>query len=153
MESCLFHPQYGYYLQKGPIIGNEGDFTTAPEISQLFGESIALFIANYISPLPEKFRIVELGPGRGTLAKDLMKVINTIPNIQNRFYEYIFIEKSEQMQLLQNKALNNTKCSFYPKISSCPSNLSGTINIVVANEFFDVLPINLIKVRQRHLKM
>ena len=147
MESCLFHPQYGYYLQKGPIIGNEGDFTTAPEISQLFGESIALFIANYISPLSEKFRIVELGPGRGTLATDVMKVINAIPNIRNRFDEYVFIEKSEQMQSLQNKALNNTNRSFYPKISHYPSNLPGTINIVVANEFFDVLPVNLIKVK------
>jgi SAM-dependent MidA family methyltransferase len=67
MRLCLTHPQYGYYTNRDPF-GRSGDFITAPEISQMFGELIGIWMAAVWQQLgaPENVRIVELGPGRGT---------------------------------------------------------------------------------------
>jgi NADH dehydrogenase [ubiquinone] 1 alpha subcomplex assembly factor 7 len=73
MEICLLHPKYGYYTNSSPF-GQKGDFVTAPEVSQMFGELIGLFLAQAWSDQKnlEEAVLVELGPGRGTLTADIM---------------------------------------------------------------------------------
>ena len=74
MRLCLTHPQHGYYLTSDPI-GTTGDFITAPEISQMFGELVGVWMASVWKQMgaPENVRIIELGPGRGTLMVDALR--------------------------------------------------------------------------------
>lgn len=76
MAQCLNHLMHGYYQSKGEVIGERGDFITAPEVSQLFGEMIGIWCLSMWEQLgkPERINVVELGPGKGTLMKDLMGV-------------------------------------------------------------------------------
>ncbi len=73
MELCLTHPEHGYYVARDPI-GREGDFITAPEVSQMFGELIGLWSASVwrAAGSPSTFRLIELGPGRGTMMADAL---------------------------------------------------------------------------------
>lgn len=75
MNAALYHKEYGYYMNKLPL-GKDGDFITAPEISQLFGETIAVWVMHTWEKLgkPSKFSLVELGPGKGTLIHDIIRV-------------------------------------------------------------------------------
>ena len=77
MELCLAHPRHGYYLTRDPF-GVDGDFVTAPEISQVFGELLGLWAAHMWSVMgrPERVRLVELGPGRGTLMNDALNAFD-----------------------------------------------------------------------------
>ena len=77
MRLCLTHPKHGYYINRDPL-GSDGDFITAPEISQMFGELIGLWLAAVWRQMgaPENVRIVELGPGRGTLMVDALSLIH-----------------------------------------------------------------------------
>ena len=74
IELALSHPQFGYYMKQDPF-GAAGDFTTAPEISQMFGEMIGLWCADYWARMggPARVNLVELGPGRGTLMSDALR--------------------------------------------------------------------------------
>ena len=88
MRLCLTHPQYGYYINRDPL-GAGGDFVTSPEISQMFGELIGLWMAAVWQQMgaPENVRIVELGPGRGTLMFDALRaahVVNGFPRGDRR---------------------------------------------------------------------
>ena len=76
MQLCLSHPVHGYYMKPThPVFGARGDFVTSPEISQVFGEVLALWmIGRWMSAGSKPFRIVELGPGRGTLMDDMLRV-------------------------------------------------------------------------------
>ena len=76
MEVCLSDPKYGYYRRREPI-GAAGDFITAPEVSQMFGELIGLWCAVtwYQMGAPERIHLVELGPGRGTLMQDALRAV------------------------------------------------------------------------------
>jgi hypothetical protein len=80
MAEALGHPEFGYYMGKDPL-GVAGDFTTAPEISQIFGELVGLWCANSWLALgkPTPFTLAELGPGRGTLMADALRALETIP--------------------------------------------------------------------------
>src|SRR5215210_4461769 len=80
MDLCLSHPQHGYYVTRDPF-GSEGDFTTAPEISQMFGELIGLWAATVwrLIGAPRPVRLIELGPGRGTLMADLLRAGRVVP--------------------------------------------------------------------------
>lgn len=75
MQFCLSHPTYGYY-SKGDVFGRKGDFITSPEISQIFGELVAVYLlTRYLAAgSPGRIRVVELGPGRGTLMDDVLRV-------------------------------------------------------------------------------
>lgn len=151
METCLLHPKYGYYTKSQPVFGKEGDFTTAPETSQVFGEMIGVFAGSYLQKQSEKFRIVELGPGKGTLAKDVLRIIGKIPNVRERLIDCVMIERSAQMQIYQKEALKDVSLRFIQSITDFPfqtgeDSSSDPINLVIANEFFDALPVNLLKV-------
>src|ERR1700693_841577 len=81
MPLCLADRDHGYYTTRDPL-GARGDFITAPEISQMFGELIGLWMAAFWKQMgsPENLRIIELGPGRGTMLKDALRAAKVLPN-------------------------------------------------------------------------
>ena len=85
MQLCMTHPEYGYYVNRDPL-GRGGDFTTAPEISQMFGELIGLWAASVWNAMgmPERVQLVELGPGRGTMMADAQRAIRILPRSSTR---------------------------------------------------------------------
>jgi NADH dehydrogenase [ubiquinone] 1 alpha subcomplex assembly factor 7 len=110
MRLCLTHPQYGYYLTHEPI-GAGGDFITAPEISQMFGELLGLWMAAVWQQMgsPENVRVVELGPGRGTLMIDAVRAAKTVAR---DFYAAIvlhLVEISPKLQEVQEQALRRPR--------------------------------------------
>eukprot|EP00943_MAST-04B_sp_MAST-4B-sp1_P005349 g5349.t1 len=94
MRIALLHPQFGYYC-RSDAFGTKGDFTTAPEISPLFGEMIGIWCLSMWIDLgrPSKINIVELGPGRGTLMADILRVCKSFPDFQNAI-AVNFVERS-----------------------------------------------------------
>src|ERR1041384_4878050 len=83
MELCLAHPRHGYYITRDPF-GAKGDFVTAPEVSQMFGELIGLWAAASwkLMGSPENVRLVELGPGRGTMMLDALRAVQIVPDFR-----------------------------------------------------------------------
>ena len=128
----------GYYTTQNPI-GKEGDFITAPEISQLYGEIIALTIINKIKQKKiKRFELIELGPGKGTLMKDIIRVFNRSLD-KEIDYSVNFVEINKKYRSeLKNKFPN---CKIFSKLRDIKNNYS----IVIANEFFDCLPMCQIK--------
>src|ERR1700722_18760029 len=92
MELCLTHPQHGYYLSKDPL-GREGDFITAPEVSQMFGELLGLWAASVWKAMgsPPLLRLVELGPGRGTRMADSLRALRVLPPL----YQALSVHQAE----------------------------------------------------------
>src|SRR5258707_2037216 len=82
MELCLTHPQHGYYVARDPL-GREGDFTTSPEVSQMFGELLGLWTASAWKAIdsPSVLRLMELGPGRGTMTADAVRALRGLPRL------------------------------------------------------------------------
>jgi NADH dehydrogenase [ubiquinone] 1 alpha subcomplex assembly factor 7 len=132
MQIALSHPEYGYYWAQESI-GAKGDFTTAPEISQLFGEMIGLWIIDCWHQMgsPATINIIEPGPGRGTLMAD---IVRTIAKASNMTPEVHLIETSPRLTDIQQETL---KAHWHPDLSTVPA---GPF-ILVANEFLDALPI------------
>ena len=136
MTIALYHSKYGYYAKKN-IIGKSGDFITSPEISQVFGELIATWlILNSSNYFKGEFNFLELGAGRAILIKDILR---TIRSLNNQLYQKIkniyFLEKSEEFKNCQRKVNNS-------KIISDISQIEKKETFVLANEFFDAIPIN-----------
>ena len=139
MSECLCHPRYGYYMTRDPF-GVNGDFTTSPEISQTFGEMIGLWVAVCWQQLgmPAPFHLIELGPGRGTLMSDILRATRAIKG----FHDALHIHLVELSPVLKDKQKNSLSTwagplSWHSQISDVPQ---GPF-IVIANEFFDALPI------------
>src|SRR5260370_31259620 len=88
MQLCLTHPDHGYYITRDPL-GREGDFITAPEVSQMFGELLGLWAAATWRAMgaPRSVRLVELGPGRGTMMTDMLRAIRVVPT----FYQALTV--------------------------------------------------------------
>ncbi len=137
MELCLAHPTYGYYMTRDPL-GRAGDFTTAPEISQMFGELIGLWAADCWQKMgaPTKVALVEFGPGRGTLMADALRAAKSVPDF-NTALEVHLVEISPVLREIQRAALINHKIAWHYSIDTLPA----CPNIIIANEFFDALPI------------
>ncbi|MEY2392973.1 class I SAM-dependent methyltransferase [Wolbachia endosymbiont of Tettigetta isshikii] len=138
MNAALYHKEYGYYMSKLPL-GKDGDFITAPEISQLFGEIIAVWVMHTWEKLgrPSKFSLVELGPGKGTLIHDIIRVTKKY----NNFFDSVsihLIEISPALQEIQKKKLKGLDINWHKNIDSLPKRPT----IFLANEFFDALPID-----------
>jgi len=127
------------YYARGDVFGTDGDFTTAPEISQTFGELIGLWCAvvwqNMGSPSP--FRLVECGPGRGTLMQDLLRAAGRVPGFATAA-DIHFVERSAALRQRQRDTLNAHKVTWHGDISNVPP---GSM-LLVGNEFLDALPIH-----------
>jgi NADH dehydrogenase [ubiquinone] 1 alpha subcomplex assembly factor 7 len=138
MAVALGHPRHGYYMTRDPF-GARGDFITAPEISQLFGECLAVWCAlNWDAmkrPLPA--RLVELGPGRGTLMADLMRTLDRIAPTLAHGATIHLVETSPVLRGKQEAALRDRRVIWHNAFAEVPA---GPL-LVVANEFFDALPI------------
>ena len=136
----LYDKKFGYYMKKNPF-GQEGDFITAPLISNLFGEMIAIWCVafwEYIGK-PRKILLVELGPGDGSLCKDLLRTFRQFKNFYNSL-EINLLEISDKLKTIQKVKINNKKVKWIKKIEEINY---GPI-IFLGNEFFDALPIKQI---------
>ncbi len=137
MRECLLHPRLGYYSTRDPF-GASGDFITAPEISQMFGELLGLSLAQAWTDqgCPAPFTLAELGPGRGTLMADLLRATRAVPGF-HAAARITLIEASPVLRELQAQALNGHDPSWLESVDALPH---GPL-FAVANEFFDALPI------------
>ena len=139
MSLCLTHPQHGYYTTRDPF-GRDGDFTTAPEISQMFGELIGLWAAAVWRQMgsPDNLRLVELGPGRGTMMLDMLRAAQVVSGFRAAIVGHL-VEISPALERRQRQTLNglDVPLLWHRHIDEVPE---GPL-IVVANEFFDALPI------------
>jgi SAM-dependent MidA family methyltransferase len=139
MRLALSHPRYGYYRTRDPF-GAGGDFVTAPEISQMFGELIGLWAADCWSRMggPAQLRLVELGPGRGTLMADALRAARLVSRFRAALDVHL-VETSDILQERQQQALasQQASASWHQRFEDIPA---GPM-ILIANEFFDALPI------------
>jgi NADH dehydrogenase [ubiquinone] 1 alpha subcomplex assembly factor 7 len=140
MALCLTDPEYGYYTTRDPL-GARGDFITAPEISQMFGELIGLWMAAVWKQMgsPENIRIVELGPGRGTLMNDALRAVQVMPGFREAIALHL-VEINPALEAQQERKLEHLgmPMSWHPTLEDVPKGAA----IIVANEFFDALPVN-----------
>ncbi|EBA15838.1 hypothetical protein RSK20926_14444 [Roseobacter sp. SK209-2-6] len=136
MSECLLHPEFGYYSTRDPF-GQSGDFVTAPEISQMFGELLGLCLAQcwLDQGAPSPFALVELGPGRGTLMRDLLRATAGVTGFHQAMQVFL-VEASPKLQREQAKALEEYDVSWVAE----PMELPNLPVFLVANEFFDALP-------------
>ena len=138
MEICLWDDENGYYTSN-QVLGRHGDFITSPEISQTFGELIGLWALSFYQKFIDNKRlcITELGSGRGTLLRDAIRTICMVT--KNKVdLEITILEKSERLIALQKENLKNKNIKWISDIKG----LSFEPQIIIANEFFDALPIN-----------
>ena len=137
MELCLHHPEHGYY-RRGRPIGAGGDFITAPEVSQMFGELIGLWCAAVWQAMgePQRLHLVELGPGRGTLLADALRAAGTVSAFRDAIDLHL-VESSECLRAEQTTALADAHPTWHERFETVPP---GPV-LVIANEFFDALPI------------
>ena len=137
MESCLLDPQHGYYATRDPF-GQAGDFTTAPEISQMFGEMIGLALAQswLDQGAPAPFTLAEAGPGRGTLMADILRATRGVAGFHDAM-QIILIEASSTLRDIQANTLADATPAWIDRFEDLPKQPLW----FVANEFFDALPI------------
>ncbi|KAK9462103.1 S-adenosyl-L-methionine-dependent methyltransferase [Lipomyces oligophaga] len=163
MRQCLTNPDGGYYINRDPL-GQAGDFITSPEISQMFGELIGIWIfSQWYSVLgqPKKCRFVELGPGRGTLMADILRALQSLPLLKTLISDLYLVEASPTLSKSQLKTLcgpnavmtdsvdgvkSSTTVYGYPihwvqDLKQVPDEESIS-PFIVAHEFFDALPIH-----------
>ncbi len=138
MEICLWDPDEGYYSKK-QIIGKDGDFVTSPELSQTFGELIGIWsLSQHLKKFTDKkLSLLELGPGKGTLVSDALRAINKI--IKNKIETEVYLlEKSTALKSIQQKKLLGFNIKWLNDVHKIPQKPL----VIIANEFFDSLPIN-----------
>ena len=137
MAECLLHPDHGYYATRDPL-GAAGDFTTAPEISQMFGELVGLALAQawLDQGAPTPFALAELGPGRGTLMADALRATRAVPGFHDAMRLHL-VEASDPLRAAQARTL----AGHAPRWCDDAGALPEMPLFAVANEFFDALPI------------
>ena len=137
---ALYNKKFGYYTNNNPF-GKEGDFITAPMVSNLFGEMLAIWCVAFWEHIgkPNKILLVELGPGNGSLCKDLLKTFKQFKNFYNSL-EINLLEISDKLKKIQQEKINNKKVKWIKNINEINY---GPI-IFLGNEFFDALPIKQI---------
>ena len=140
-QNVLYDNKYGYYKTKHPF-GKNGDFITAPKISNLFSEIIAIWMIStwHVFGKPKKFNIVELGPGDGSLTKILLKVFERFPEFNNAKKIYLY-EISNLLKDLQKKNIKNRKIKWIKNFN----NINNGPVVFFGNEFFDAMPIKQFK--------
>jgi len=137
---CLSDPQHGYYMRRDPF-GRAGDFTTAPEISQMFGELVGVWLVAAWRALgrPARPLIAEIGPGRGTLAKDILRTLEKIEPELPASAGLALIEISPRLHEIQADSLRDYagRIEWHAEIGDLPRRPL----LIVGNEFFDALPV------------
>tara|TARA_Y100000590_G_scaffold221023_1_gene250141 strand:- start:782 stop:1846 length:1065 start_codon:yes stop_codon:yes gene_type:complete len=137
---ALYEKKFGYYMKNNPF-GKEGDFVTSPLISNLFGEMLAVWCVAFWEHIgrPNKFLLVELGPGDGSLCQNLIKTFKQFEDFYNSL-NINLLEISDKLKTIQKAKINNKKVKWIKKIDEINS---GPV-IFLGNEFFDALPIKQI---------
>ena len=134
MSEALLHPDHGYYTTRDPL-GATGDFVTSPEISQMFGEMIGLCLAQaWIDQGRPNGILAELGPGRGTLMQDILRATKGVAGFHDALDLHL-VEASPVLRAAQSARLPNP--TFHADVSTLPD----APLFLVANEFFDALPV------------
>jgi NADH dehydrogenase [ubiquinone] 1 alpha subcomplex assembly factor 7 len=140
MSLCLTHPQHGYYVTRDPF-GADGDFTTAPEVSQIFGELLGLWALSVWRMLdePEAINLIELGPGRGTMMRDALRAARVLPKFRQALSVHM-VEISPTLERLQRDSLQDTDVplSWHRSLLDVPEGPA----IILANEYVDALPVH-----------
>ncbi len=148
MAEALGHPQFGYYMRRDPF-GAGGDFTTAPEISQMFGELAGLWCVDCWARLggPTPFHLVELGPGRGTLMQDALRAAAMVPAFRAAATVHL-VETSPALRDRQKQTLGpmlgpvlGDALRWHDRLEDVPDGPT----LLIANEFFDALPIRQVQ--------
>ena len=145
MELCLTHPEHGYYVSRDPL-GREGDFTTAPEVSQMFGELLGLWAASVWKAIgsPPALRLVELGPGRGTMMADALRALRVLPPLYQSLSVHL-VEINPVLREKQRATLEGVRnIAWHNSIDDVPEGPA----VILANEYFDVLPIHQVVKRE-----
>jgi SAM-dependent MidA family methyltransferase len=137
MADALMHLEHGYYATRDPF-GVAGDFTTAPEISQMFGELLGLCLAQVWidQSRPRAFTLAELGPGRGTLMADVLRATRSVPGFHDAL-TLVLLEASPVLRAAQARTVAPAEPRWIDEIDALPD----APLFLVANEFFDALPI------------
>jgi len=137
MAEAMGHPRLGYYMSRDPI-GQSGDFITAPEVSQMFGELIGLWCATVWNAMgrPDPAILAELGPGRGTLMADALRAAAKVPGFLEALRLHL-VETSPTLRKKQRAALERHQVSCHDSFDGVPESPL----LLVANELFDALPI------------
>ncbi len=139
MELCLTHPSHGYYISRDPL-GREGDFTTSPEVSQMFGELLGLWVASVWKAMgsPSLLRLIELGPGRGTMMADALRALRVLPPLYQALSIHL-VEINPVLREKQKAALSGVRIiAWHNSLDQVPNGPA----VILANEYFDVLPIH-----------
>ena len=141
ISNVLYDESHGYYSKKIPF-GKNGDFITAPEISFLFGEVLAIWVVSFWEHLdkPKNFNIIELGPGNGLLSKILVKTFKKFPEFFDSSKMYLY-EKSKKLKEVQKKLLHKEDIKWIQNLNSIKK---GPV-LFLGNEFFDAIPIKQFK--------
>ncbi|MBD9373277.1 class I SAM-dependent methyltransferase [Rhizobium sp. ARZ01] len=137
---CLADPEHGYYRTREPF-GREGDFITAPEVSQLFGEMLGVFMVHAWQKhgMPQGVRFAEIGPGRGTMMADMLRVIARLAPTLYDNATFHLIETSERLQAVQRQTLGARaeRVTWHESFDQMPAGFL----LLAANELFDAIPI------------
>lgn len=140
MATCLFDPEDGYYTTREPF-GPGGDFTTAPEISQMFGELVAVWLFRTWQSLgrPLPVTLAEIGPGRGTLMQDMLRTLSRLDPAFVEKATFAMIETSPRLRDLQKATLSNAgvPVTWHETVAALPR----APLLIVGNELFDAVPI------------
>lgn len=144
MAECLGHPRYGYYMTRDPL-GRAGDFITAPEVSQMFGELLGAWTAAVWQALgsPAKLAVLELGPGHGTLLADALRVLARLPGLMGALSIHL-VEISPVLRTRQQAALRSAAAplAWHDSVTEALAAAADSPTVVLANEFIDALPIH-----------
>ena len=137
IEESLYNKKYGYYMKKNPF-GENGDFITAPNISILFSEMIAIWVISFWEKLncPKQFNLIELGAGNGEMMRILIQTFDKFPEFKNSC-KISILEKSDLLLQTQKANIKNKKIKWLNNLNE----LNNFPCIFIANEFFDALPI------------
>ena len=137
INRSLYDKNSGYYIKKNPI-GKKGDFITAPKISRLFSEIMAIWTITFWKSIgsPKKFNLIELGAGDGEMMKIFIETLKNFPEFFNSC-NFKIHEKSDKLISIQKKNINYSKISWIKNIKK----LNSTPSIFLANEFFDAIPV------------
>jgi SAM-dependent MidA family methyltransferase len=139
MQLCLTHPEYGYYISRDPL-GREGDFITSPEVSQMFGELLGLWAASVWRTMgsPAMLRLIELGPGRGTMMADALRALRVLPPMYEALSVHL-VEINPVLREKQKATLSGARnIQWHASLDEVPQGPA----IILANEYFDVLPVH-----------